>query len=186
MTTTIETLKNALPAYAKDIKLNLSSVLSEEQENLSGKQQAIIAVAVVNSLKQPTVTEAVESWASATLSAEEVDGARLAAALMGMNNIYYRFAHLSSNQDYLKMPARLRMNSMSNPGIESADFELASLAVSVVNGCGLCIDSHEKKLQGENVTTACIQDAARIAAVLHAVAQVLMSQSNSSAGSIAA
>ena len=31
---------------------------------------------------------------------------------MGMNNIYYRFLHLSSNEKYKTMPARLRMNAI--------------------------------------------------------------------------
>ena len=70
---------------------------------------------------------------------------------MGMNNIYYRFLHLVEDGEYQTMPARLRMNVIGNPGIDKLDFELISLAVSAVNGCGLCVTSHEQKLREEGV-----------------------------------
>ena len=92
---------------------------------------------------------------------------------MGMNNVYYRFAHLASEEDYAKLPARLRMNVIGNPGIEKVNFELYSLAVSAINGCGMCIDSHEKMLRKADLSKEGIQDAVRIASVINAVAVVL-------------
>jgi alkyl hydroperoxide reductase subunit D len=80
--------------------------------------------------------------------------------------------HLSGG-DYKKMPARLRMNVMANPGVDKADFELWSLAVSAVNGCGMCIESHEHELRKAGLTTEQIQAAVRIAAVVHAISAVL-------------
>jgi alkyl hydroperoxide reductase subunit D len=102
-----------------------------------------------------------------------INGARAAAAIMGMNNIYYRFLHLVEDSEYATMPARLRMNIIGNPGIDKLDFELLSLAVSAVNGCGMCITSHEKKLRGGGISREQIQSAVRIASVIHAVASVL-------------
>ena len=92
---------------------------------------------------------------------------------MGMNNIYYRFLHLVEDAEYQTMPARLRMNVMANPGIDKLDFELISLAVSAVNGCGLCIVSHERKLRVHGVSRETIQSAVRVASVVHAVAVAL-------------
>src|SRR3546814_2217083 len=94
------------------------------------------------------------------------NAARAAAAVMAMNNVYYRFVHLASNQEYAKMPAKLRMNVIGSPGIDKADFELFSLAVSAMNGCGACIDSHEKVLRDHNVNADIIQTAARVGAVM--------------------
>ena len=71
------------------------------------------------------------------------------------------------------MPARLRMNVIGNPGIDKLDFELISLAVSAVNGCGMCVLAHEKKLRQHEVSREAVQTAVRIAAVIHAVAGVL-------------
>jgi lipoyl-dependent peroxiredoxin subunit D len=90
-----------------------------------------------------------------------------------MNNIYYRFLHLVEDGEYQTMPARLRMNVIANHGIDKLDFELISLAVSAVNGCGLCVTSHEKKLRQHDVSRESIQSAVRIAATIHAVAGVL-------------
>jgi AhpD family alkylhydroperoxidase len=92
---------------------------------------------------------------------------------MAMNNIYYRFVHLVGDADYQTMPARLRMNVIGNPGIDEIDFEIYSLAVSAVNGCGLRIEAHEKQLRRHEVSREAIQSAIRIAAVVHAVAATL-------------
>ena len=91
---------------------------------------------------------------------------------MAMNNVYYRFVHLASNPEYATLPARLRMNAIGSPGIAKEDFELFSLAVSAMNGCGMCIDSHERVLQQHGVKPETIQTAARVAAVVKAVATV--------------
>ena len=92
---------------------------------------------------------------------------------MGMNNIYYRFNHLVSDEEYSSMPARLRMNIIGKPGIDKADFELFSIAVSAINGCGMCIDSHDKVLKNAGIKKETIQNAIRIASVIHAVAVVI-------------
>ena len=92
---------------------------------------------------------------------------------MGMNNVYYRFTHLVEDEEYAKLPARLRMNVMANPGIDKLDFELVSLAVSAINGCGRCIVAHERQLTGHGVAREAVQSAVRIAAVIHAAAGVL-------------
>jgi alkyl hydroperoxide reductase subunit D len=91
---------------------------------------------------------------------------------MAMNNVYYRFVHLASNPEYGTLPAKLRMNALATHGIAKDDFELFSLAVSAQNGCGMCIDSHERVLQQHGVKAETIQAAARIAAVIQAVATV--------------
>ncbi|RYD91284.1 MAG: alkyl hydroperoxide reductase, partial [Sphingomonadales bacterium] len=103
---------------------------------------------------------------------EAADAARGAAAVMAMTNVYFRFVHLASNKDYGQMPAKLRMNLIGSPGIEKVDFELFSLAVSAMNGCGLCIDSHEKVLREHKIAPEIIQAAARIGAIVKAAATV--------------
>ena len=120
----------------------------------------------------PGLVAAAEAECAPKLSSEAANAARAAAAVMAMNNVYYRFVHLASNPEYGKLPARLRMNVIGNPGIEKDDFELFSLAVSAMNGCGMCIDSHERVLQQHGVKAETIQAAARIASVMQAVATV--------------
>ncbi len=164
-------LKTRLPDYAKDLRLNLDSVLSETgATGLNARQIGIIALASAIASRHAPLTAAVNRHFADTLSEAEANAARTAAAIMGMNNIYYRFNHLVGDAEYGKLRANLRMNVMANPGCEKVDFELASLAVSAINGCGMCLESHEKTLRKHEVPVLTIQSAARIAAVIHAVA----------------
>ena len=140
---------------------------------LGEKQIAAIALATAIASRNASLTQAIEAWAEPQLDAAAVNAARAAAAIMGMNNIYYRFLHLVEDGEYQTMPARLRMNMIGNPGIDKLDFELLSLAVSAINGCGMCVTSHERKLREGGVSRETIQSAVRIASVIHAVAGVL-------------
>lgn len=157
--------------YAKDIKLNLSSVLKTDPESeLKENQIFAIALSCAYATKNQQIVNEIVEIAADNISTDEIEAAKGAASVMAMNNIYYRFAHLVSDQEYLSMPAKLRMNFISNPGIDKVDFELYSLAVSSINGCGLCIDSHVKQIS-TSVNKKSIQHAIRIAATINAVAQ---------------
>jgi alkyl hydroperoxide reductase subunit D len=167
----IETLKDLLPEYARDLKLNLSSLATETL--LSEQQRAGTFIACALASRHKATTNAIFSEFAPKLSPEALTAARAAAAIMGMNNIYYRFTHLASAPDYKTLPARLRMNVIGKPGVDKADFELWCLAVSAINGCGVCIDSHEKVLRNAGMTAEQVQAAVRIAATVHAIAAVL-------------
>ena len=172
--TTLDLIRDSIPDYARDLKLNLGSVLTEAgAPGLNDRQIWAVAVASAIASRNLAFTRALEAAAAGHLDAAHLQAARAAAAIMGMNNIYYRFLHLVEDSEYQAMPARLRMNILGNPGIDKLDFELLSLAVSAVNGCGLCISSHEKKLRAHSYTREMIQSAVRIAATVHAVAGVL-------------
>ena len=167
-------LKASIPDYAKDLRLNLDSVLSESgAPGLSPKQIGLVALASAIAARYEPVAAAVAAEAGKSATTEELNGARTAAALMAMNNIYYRFTHLVGDEEYVTQRAGLRMNAMANPGCDKIDFELCSLAVSAINGCGKCMDSHEKTLRKHDLSPQAIQSAVRIAAVVHAVAVTL-------------
>jgi len=178
----LDRIKSGLPDYAKDLRLNLESVLSEGgAPGLSQKQIAIVALAAAVASRHAPLTESVAQFASQHADEQELDGARIAVALMGMTNIYYRFLHLVENDEYGTLRAGLRMNAMANPGCDKIDFDLASVAVSAINGCGSCVASHERTLRKHDVSAQAVQSAARIAAVIHAVAVVLEQQEAASA-----
>ncbi|HET7394868.1 MAG TPA: carboxymuconolactone decarboxylase family protein [Gammaproteobacteria bacterium] len=167
-------LKSRLPEYAKDLRLNLESVLSEGgAPGLNQKQIAIVALASAIAARNQDLTQALTAFASQHLDAVELDGARAAAAVMAMNNIYYRFTHLVGDPEYATLRANLRMSIMAKPGIGKNDFELASLAVSAINGCGTCMSSHEKVVREHGIGIQAVQSVVRIAAVIHAVAVTL-------------
>jgi alkyl hydroperoxide reductase subunit D len=171
MKMTLEEISEAIPAYAKDLRLNLSSVFN--QTELTPQQAWGTAVATALASRNPQLYKAIVGEAEKHLSAEALEAAKGAAAVMGMNNIFYRFQHLAENEKYSNIPARLRMNVMRTHGSDPVDFELWSTAVSAVNGCGKCIVAHEKTLIDKGVSPETIVAAVRIGSVLHAIAAVL-------------
>lgn len=171
----IQDIRSKMPDYAKDTKLNLGKYVSgDDVEGLTVNQAYGIALASAYTTKHAELIEAVLGQVSETLSAEEVEAAKAAATIMGMNNIYYRFVHLVSDKDYATMPAGLRMNVIGKPGIDKIDFELMSLAVSAINGCGMCIDAHVHEVTKGGISKQGVQSTIRIAAILNAAAQALI------------
>jgi alkyl hydroperoxide reductase subunit D len=166
----LETLMESVPGYAKDLKLNLSSVTS--QTELTQQQTWGTAVASAIASRNPDLILAVLEDAAKHVSLQVIEAAKGAAAVMGMNNVYYRFHHLSNNQKYSTLPARLRMNIIRSHGVDAADFELWCVAVSAINACGKCVDAHERVLREKGVTEESINAAIRIAAVVHGLAVV--------------
>jgi alkyl hydroperoxide reductase subunit D len=173
----LDALRETLPSHAKDLSLNLSSLANETV--LSDQQKWGAFLASAHAVGQRSVIGAVEAAATeAGLSAEAANAAKAAAAIMGMNNVYYRSLHLLSNPEYRTMPARLRMNVIANPGVDKVDFELWCTAVSAINGCGMCLDSHEAELKKHGVAGQAIQAALRIAAVVNAVSRVVQAEAS--------
>jgi len=169
----IDSLKDALPDYAKDLKLNLSNVLSTP--GMTNVQIWGTALACAIASRSPIVMTAISAAAAEQLDATQINAAKTAAALMAMNNVYYRFTHLIEHQspDYKSMPARLRMNGLAQHGADPLDFELWCLAVSAVNGCGRCIEAHEAVVLQKGATKELVQNVVRIAAVVQAVGTTL-------------
>ncbi|GAA4675469.1 alkyl hydroperoxide reductase [Streptomyces chumphonensis] len=164
-------LKSALPGYAKDLKLNLGSVIGNSdlpQQQLWG---TVLACAIAS--RSPKVLAELEPEARENLTPEAYTAAKAAASVMAMNNVFYRTRHLLSDPEYGNLRAGLRMNVIGNPGVDKTDFELWSLAVSAINGCGMCLDSHEQILRKADVDRETVQEAVKIASVLQAVGATL-------------
>lgn len=167
----IESLRDRLPDYAKDIRLNLGTLASETTLSEQQKWGAFLASAIAS--RHGDVLRAIAAETADKLSPEATNAAKAAAAIMAMNNVYYRATHLMHAEEYRTMPAKLRMNVIASPGVEKLDFELWSLAVSAINGCGMCMDSHEKVVRKGGLSAEQVQAALRIAATVHAAACVL-------------
>lgn len=167
----IDAIKNAIPDYAKDIKLNISSLANDETLTPQQLWGAFLSSALAS--RNDFIIQQIDAIAKQELSEDAYTAAKAAAAIMGMNNVYYRFVHLAANKEYQTMQAKLRMNIIGNPGVEKDDFELWSLAVSAINACGMCIDAHEAQLIKHGVSKEQVQTAVRIAAVIHAASAIL-------------
>jgi len=170
----LDALRDLMPAYAKDISLNLGSLASETVLNDQQKWGCFLASA--HAVGVAPVVKAIEAQAATVLTPEAMNAAKAAAAIMGMNNIYYRSLHLMKNHEYTTIPARLRMNVLASPGVDKIDFELWSTAVSAINGCGACLDAHEGALRQHGVPATHVQTALRIASVVHAASRIAASE----------
>ncbi len=169
----IQALSAQLPAYAKDIGTNLAVLAGETVLSDQAKWGCFVASACA--VGEPETLRRVTIAArEAGLADEAFAAARTAAAMMAMNNVYFRALHLMAAPEYRSLPSKLRMNRLAHhPGVETVDYELWCVAVSAINACGACLDSHEAELRTRGVQPLQIQAALRIAAVIHAVGRVL-------------
>ena len=163
-------LRNSLPDYAKDLKLNLGSIsrttaLTEEQ--LWG---TLLSTAAAT--RNAKVLSEIADEAADTLSAEAYNAALGAASIMGMNNVFYRGrGFLDGKYDDLR--PGLRMNIIGNPGVDKTDFELWSLAVSAINGCEHCVAAHDDVVRKAGLTKEQAFEAVKVAATVQGVAQAI-------------
>jgi alkyl hydroperoxide reductase subunit D len=164
----LEQLKERVPDHAKDLRINLGAITSSTA--LAPAQAWTIAVTCATTTRVKGLIDAVE--ADAPLEPAALAAARGAAAIMAMNNVYYRFVHFTGDA-YKQLPARLRMQLIGSPGIPKLDFELACLAASAIAGCESCVRAHDASARERGATTEMIQDAVRIAAVVNGVATAL-------------
>ena len=167
----LESLRNAIPDAAKDLRLNLGNVL--QPGTLTKEQVWGTAVACAIGARNPQLRQATLEDALLHVGPGVVEDAKAAAALMGMNNVYYRFKHLVGRDEYAQKPARLRMQRLAQVATNKTDFELFCLAVSAINGCESCVRSHERVVIEGGLTEDHVNDAVRIAATLHGVAVAL-------------
>jgi lipoyl-dependent peroxiredoxin subunit D len=165
-------LLETVPPYARDLKLNFSTLTQQTDLNEQQIWGTVVGYAVAS--RNPELTQTLLAEASGHLSPSTLEAAKGAAAIMGMNhNIYHRFLHLTSNSNYQTLPARLRMNILRSHGVDHVDFELWCAAVSAINGCAACVDSHEQVIRKQGLSEQAVLAAIRIAAVVHGLAAVL-------------
>jgi len=169
---TIDALKDRIPDHAKDLRINLGIIAGATA--LTPQQAWGTAVVAAVTARSPEVLAAILAEGAPHLSAEAQAAAKGAAAIMGMNNVYYRFVHMMGDAaEYGAMPAKLRMQLIGKPGVEHLDFELWCLAASAITGCERCVQSHEQAVRAKGGTREMVQEAVRIAAVVHGVALTL-------------
>ena len=167
----LESLRNAIPDAAKDLRLNLGNVL--QPGTLTKEQVWGTAVACALAARNPQLRQATLEDALLHVGPGVVEDAKAAAALMGMNNVYYRFKHMVGRDEYAQKPARLRMQRLAQVATNKTDFELFCLAVSAINGCESCVRSHERVVTEGGLTEDHVNDAVRIASTMHGVAVAL-------------
>jgi alkyl hydroperoxide reductase subunit D len=169
--TTLDAVRDAIPEFAKDIRVNLGNVL--QGGSLTPEQRWGVALAAAAAARNQGLREAIEAEARRAVSGDVVEDALAAASLMAMNNVYYRFRHMIGKPGYGDRPAQLRMQRIAKPAASKIDFELFCLAVSALNGCETCIRAHENVVRQGGLAEDAVHDAVRVAATVHAAAVAL-------------
>ena len=170
-------IASRLPEYANDIKLNLSSALLQTELTPAQLWGTLVASACACG-NQEVIREVIQE-ASGVLTPQQLTAAKAAAGIMAMNNVFYRFNHLCSNERYRTLPAKLRMNIIRSHGVDQIDFELWCTAVSAINSCGACVDAHERVLREKGLAEENVHASVRIASVIHAVSAILCAEAGS-------
>lgn len=170
----LDVLRDAIPDYAKDIRLNLSALINDKLLSEQQKWGAMISAAHASGCW--ALYLAVDTDAQTRISAEACLAAKSAAAIMAMNNVYYRSLHLLENQEYTTLRTGLRVNVTASPGVASGDFEFWCFVASAINSCGKCLDAHEEELRKRDWPATHVQMGLKIAAVFAAVAAVVRAE----------
>jgi alkyl hydroperoxide reductase subunit D len=166
----LQSIKDRIPDYAKDLRLNLDAVLNRSSLTPALANGAALAAAFA--AKSAPLTAALRD--SGALEAAQAQAALTAAALMGMNNVWYPYVEMAADPELKTVRPELRMNAYAtHGGVDRTSFELYALAASIVGKCEFCIQSHYKLLRENGFSTQQLRDIGRIAAVVNAVAQVL-------------
>jgi len=167
---TLAGIKSRLPDWAKDIRLNLDATIA--RSSLEPPLAVGAALAAAYAARSPELVAAFRD--PEALDARHAEGALTAAALMGMNNVWYPFVEMAGDPDLKTMRAELRMNAYAtHGGVDKVAFELYALAASIVGKCEFCVQSHAKLLKDSGFTTQQIRDVGRIAATVNAAALAL-------------
>jgi lipoyl-dependent peroxiredoxin subunit D len=169
----LSSIKELVPDYAKDIRLNVDGTIA--RSSLEGNDAVGVALAAAYAAKASRLVDIIRN--AGVLSPEETHAALTAAALMGMNNVWYPFIEMADNADLKTQPAGLRMNAYaSHGGVDKRRFEMYALAASIVGKCHFCVKSHYENLVAEGMSTTQLRDVGRVAAVIGAVALVVAAE----------
>lgn len=166
-------IKNLIPDYAKDIRLNIDGTIA--RSTLEGNDAVGVALAAAFAAKSKPIIDAIK--AAGVLSPEELNASLTASALMGMNNVWYPYVEMTEDADLKSQPAQLRMNAYAtHGGVDKRRFEMYALAASIIGKCHFCIKSHFDLLKKEGMSSQQLRDVGRIAASINAAAQVIAAE----------
>ena len=170
MTDYINEVKALIPDYAKDVRINLDGVLG--RSSLPANESAAVALAAAFAARAGSLVAIIRN--SDALSDVEKNAALSAAALMGMNNVWYPYVEMTGDADLKALPAQLRMQAYAtHAGVDKRLFELYALAASIVGKCHFCVQSHYALLKQSGMSTEQLRDVGRIAAVIVAAANAI-------------
>lgn len=171
MTAWVDQIKDTIPDYAKDTRLNIDAVV--KRSTLASEEAEAVALAAAFA----TGNTKLWTWMQSQIADQkEAEAAITAASLMAMNNVWYPYVEMADDENLKGLPAQLRMNAIAtHGGTTKARFEAYSLSASIVGKCHFCVKAHYETLKAEGYTVEQLRDIGRIASVITALSRVLNS-----------
>ena len=168
----VDTIKNGIPDHAKDIKLNLDAVINRSGLDEVDAHACALAASIASGNGELTYEIQMNS---PLVGQTEREAAMTAAALMGMNNVWYPFVEMAADESMKGLPAGLRMNAYAtHGGVSKKKFEMYALCASIVGKCHFCVKSHYETLKKEGMTTQELMAVGRIAAVVTSIGKIAL------------
>jgi alkyl hydroperoxide reductase subunit D len=169
MTAWVDQIKDTIPDYAKDTRLNIDAVV--KRSTLPQEEAEAVALAAAFA----TGNSKLWTWMQSQIADQrESEAAITAASLMAMNNVWYPYVEMAEDESLSGLPAQLRMNAIAtHGGTTKARFEAYALSASIVGKCHFCVKAHYETLKKEGYTVEQLRDIGRIASVITAVSRVL-------------
>jgi alkyl hydroperoxide reductase subunit D len=168
----VDQVKESIPDHSKDIKLNLDAVMNRSGLDEVDAHACAFAAAVAAGNGDLAFEI---SMNGPLMGTDEREAAKTAAALMGMNNIYYPFVEMTEDPDLKGLPPGLRMNAYANHGgVSKKKFEMYALAASIVGKCHFCVKNHYDVLKKEGMTVTELQAVGKIASVINAIGKIVI------------
>lgn len=165
----VDLLKESLPEYAKDIRLNLDAVINRSSLDPVVAQGCALAAAFAagNSRLATAIDAEIDNRT-------EANAALTAGSLMAMTNVWYTYTKMVNDPAFNALGAGLRMNAIaSHGGTSKINFEAYALAASIVGKCHDCVVSHFNTLKKEGMSLENLRDIGRISATMQSVARIL-------------
>ena len=167
----VESVKNSIPDHSKDIKLNLDNVINRSP--LSVQDTHAVALAAALAAGNGELAFAIQTSGELDDFVNEIEAAKSAASLMGMNNMWYPYVEMTGDNDLKNLPAGLRMNVYAtHGGVSKKQFEMYALAASIIGKCHFCVKNHYDILKKEGVSVQELQHVGKIASVINAIGKI--------------
>lgn len=167
----VDIIKDSIPDHSKDIRLNLDAVMNRSPLSVEDTHACALVAALASGNGE--LAYAIMTSGELDNFPAEMEAAKTAASLMGMNNVWYPFVEMCNDPELKGLPAGLRMNAYAtHGGVSKKKFELYALVASAIGKCHFCVKNHYDVLKKEGMTVSELQHAGKIASVINAIGKV--------------
>mgnify|MGYP001238141314 CR=1 FL=1 len=170
--TTIKDLKNAIPEFAKDIKLNFSSLIM----NSDYDEELVYGCAYASTLTigNDEIIKVFHNECEKRFGLKFIESIKSTVIIMTLNNQWYKYRDSMPTAEMKIASQKMRVNIMATgAGLDKTLFESISLCISAINGCSFCVKAHSNLLLDNKMNKEYVLNIGRISSVISAISKAL-------------